>query len=109
MTDNTKEEIREERLIYLHQLLETEKEKLKISERNYYNNSGYGKRTGGTKHEKQIKLIELAIKGVEYRCSICELHFKNALNTLNAMKDEQKNGVTSVPIERVIAIINMLM
>ena len=109
MTDNTKEEIREERLLYLKQLLAEEKEKLRLSEYNYYNNSGYGKRTGVTKHEKQIKLIELALKGVEYRCSVCELHFKKALSTLNAIKDEQKNGVTSIPIERVIAIINMLM
>ena len=110
MTDlENKLEIRDERLKMLRDMLQTEKEKLAISRYNYDNNGGFGKRTGVTKHEKQIQLIELALKGVEYQCTRCNLHLKNATSYYNAIKEEKENGATSIDINRVLDIINALM
>lgn len=110
MTDlENKLEIRDERLKMLREMLETEKEKLKISKYNYENNGGFGKRTGVTKHEKQIQLLELAIKGVEYQCSKCNLHLKNAMHFHKVITAEKESGITSIDINRVLDIINALM
>ena len=106
------EQLQEERIKkdteFVLNRLEKERKALDNAEREWQESGGYGTRSPITRHYNQVKLCELALKGLEQTCSYCQRRRNNIKLLCEKLKAESKIGFETISIERAIDIIESL-
>ena len=88
--------------------LNKERNALDKAEREWQESGGYGTRSPITRHYNQVKLCELALKGLEQTCSYCQRRRNNIKLLCEKLKAESKIGFETISIERAIDIIESI-
>lgn len=108
INEQLQEEKKQSDMEFVMNRLNKERKALENAEREWQESGGYGTRAPITRHYNQIKLCELALKGLEQTCSYCQRRRNNIKSFCEKLKAESKIGVDAISIERVINIIESL-
>lgn len=107
--EELKQEQRDSDLRWVIELRDKAQASYDKAEHEYQNSGGYGSRGSITKYYNQVKLCELAIKGLNHQCQCCSLRLKNGHTFIKQLQEDKKAGFDNIPIERVISMINAMM
>ena len=95
-------------LAWVRERLDRAKTKMQRLEYEWQNSGGYGSRSAITKCDNEIKLLRLALRGLETGCHRCDMRWRNISHMTDTLKSEKKAGIKTVDIDRAIDMIKSL-